>query len=152
MTPILPTTNTVEIYKHSDALLKHIPKNALAVIQNDLLYSKKKVKSPDDDRRDKHTPQNGDADDRTDDNLDDRIAKFRTQLQSTYYYRIPLKYICDIGYVNTPIKFNTKWRLTFETNMSRLFKSKTNLAADAVYPDNVDAKIILDSAPYLLFH
>ena len=152
MTPILPTTNTVEIYKYSDALLKHIPKNALAVIQNDLLYSKKKVKSPDDDRRDKHTPQNGDADDRTDDNLDDRIAKFRTQLQSTYYYRIPLKYICDIRYVNTPIKFNTKWRLTFETNMSRLFESKTNLAADADYPDNVDAKIILESAPYLLFY
>ena len=109
MTPILPTTNTVEIYKYSDALLKHIPKNALAVIQNDLLYSKKKVKLPDDDdRRDKHTPQNGDADDRTDDNLDDRIAKFRTQLQSIYYYRIPLKYICDIRYVNMPIKFNTK--------------------------------------------
>ena len=152
-TPILPTTNTVEIYKYSDAILKHIPKNALAVIQNDLLYSKKKVKLPDgEDRRKKHTPQNGDADERTDDNIDDRIQKFRTQLQNNYYYRIPLKYICDIGYVNTPIKFNTKWRLTFETNMSRLFESKTNLAADAAYPDNVDAKIILDSAPYLLFH
>ena len=47
-TPILLTTNTVEIYKYSDAILKHIPKNALAVIQNDLLYSKKKVKLPDD--------------------------------------------------------------------------------------------------------
>ena len=152
-TPILPTTNTVEIYKYSDAILKHIPKNALAVIQNDLLYSKKKVKLPDgEDRRKKHTPQNGDADERTDDNIDDRIQKFRTQLQNNYYYRIPLKYICDIGYVNTPIKFNTKWRLTFETNMSRLFESKTNLAAGAAYPDNVDAKIILDSAPYLLFH
>ena len=152
-TPILPTTNTVEIYKYSDAILKHIPKNALAVIQNDLLYSKKKVKLPDgEDRRKKHTPQNGDADERTDDNIDDRIQKFRTQLQNNYYYRIPLKYICDIGYVNTPIKFNTKWRLTFETNMSRLFESKTNLANDAQYPDTVDAKIILDSAPYLLFH
>ena len=63
-----------------------------------------------------------------------------------------MKYICDIGYVNNPIKFNTKWRLTFETNMSRLFESKTNLANDAQYPDEVDAKIILDSAPYLLFH
>ena len=73
-------------------------------------------------------------------------------IETTYYYRIPLKYICDIGYVNTPIKFNTKWRLTFETNMSRLFKSKTNLAAGTAYPNNVDAKIILDSAPYLLFH
>ena len=152
-TPILPTTNTVEIYKYSDAILKHIPKNALAVIQNDLLYSKKKVKLPDDeDRRKKHTAAGGDATERTDDNIDDRIQKFRTQLQNTYYYRIPLKYICDIGYVNTPIKFNTKWRLTFETNMSRLFESKTNLANDADYPDTVDAKIILDSAPYLLFH
>ena len=152
-TPILPTTNTVEIYKYSDAILKHIPKNALAVIQNDLLYSRKKVKLPaGEDRRDQHTAQGEDADNRTDDNIDDRIQKFRTQLQNTYYYRIPLKYICDIGYVNTPIKFNTKWRLTFETNMSRLFESKTNLAAGAEYPDNVDAKIILDSAPYLLFH
>ena len=104
------------------------------------------------DRRDNHTAANEDADNRTDDNIDERIQKFRTQLQSTYYYRIPLKYICDIGYVNTPIKFNTKWRLTFETNMSRLFESKTNLAAGADYPDTVDAKIILDSAPYLLFH
>ena len=104
------------------------------------------------DRRDNHTAANEDADNRTDDNIDERIQKFRTQLQSTYYYRIPLKYICDIGYVNTPIKFNTKWRLTFETNMSRLFESKTNLAAGADYPDTVDAKIILDSAPCLLFH
>ena len=104
------------------------------------------------DRRDNHTAANEDADNRTDDNIDERIQKFRTQLQSTYYYRIPLKYICNIGYVNTPIKFNTKWRLTFETNMSRLFESKTNLAAGADYPDTVDAKIILDSAPYLLFH
>ena len=104
------------------------------------------------DRRDNHTAANEDADNRTNDNIDKRIQKFRTQLQSTYYYRIPLKYICDIGYVNTPIKFNTKWRLTFETNMSRLFESKTNLAAGADYPDTVDAKIILDSAPCLLFH
>ena len=152
-TPILPTTNTVEIYKYSNVILKHIQKNALAVIQNDLLYSRKKVKLPDDeDRRKRHTPQNGDADERTDDNIDERIQKFRTQLQTTYYHRIPLKYICDIGYINTPIKFNTKWRLTFETNMSRLLESKTNLAAEAAYPNTVDAKIILDSAPYLLFY
>ena len=118
-----------------------------------MLYSKKKVTLPvGEDRRDNHTAANEDADNRTDDNIDERIQKFRTQLQSTYYYRIPLKYICNIGYVNTPIKFNIKWRLTFETNMSRLFESKTNLAAGADYPDTVDAKIILDSAPYLLFH
>ena len=60
-----------------------------------------------------------------------------------------MKYLVDIGLVNTPIKFNTKWRLTFETNMQKLFESKTNQAADCL-PDTVDAQIILESAPYLL--
>ena len=73
-------------------------------------------------------------------------------MQNTYYYRIPLQYICDLGYVNTPIKFNTKWRLTFETNTAKLFESKANLASDAAFPTEFDAKIILDSTPYLLFH
>ena len=151
--PILPTTNTVEIYKYSDAQLKHIPKKALAVIENNLLYSKKKVVLPDDeDRRKRHTAPGGDATERTDDNLDERIQKFANQLKTTYYYRIPLKYICDLGFVNTPIKFNTKWRLTFKSDFSRLFESKTNLDAAAAYPNTVDAKIILDSVPYLLYH
>ena len=152
-TLILPTSNTVEIYKYSDAILKHLPKNALEVIENDLLYSKKKVKLPDGkDRREKHTATNGDATERTGDNLTERIKKFNTQLKSTYYYRIPLQYLCDIGYVNTPIKFNTKWRLTFETNTAKLFESNANLASDATYPTEFDAKIILDSTPYLLYH
>ena len=54
-----------------DVILKHIPQKALAVIQNDLLYSKKQVKLPDDkDRRDQHTTNDVNADNRTDDNLD----------------------------------------------------------------------------------
>ena len=40
--PILPTINTVEIYKYSDQILKHLPKNSLKLIENDLLFSKKK--------------------------------------------------------------------------------------------------------------
>ena len=130
-----------------------MPKNALAVIENDLLYSRKKVKLPTGkDRRDEHTAASKDADDRTDENLNQRITKFQNQLKNTYWYRIPLKFLCDIGFVSTPIKFNTKWRLTFETNMQRLFESKTNRTAAAGYPTSVDAKIILESAPYLLFY
>ena len=130
-----------------------MPKNALAVIENDLLYSRKKVKLPTGkDRRDEHTAAGEDADDRTDENLNQRITKFQNQLKNTYWYRIPLKFLCDIGFVSTPIKFNTKWRLTFETNMQRLFESKTNRTAAAGYPTSVDAKIILESAPYLLFY
>ena len=41
--PILPTTNTIDIYKYFNAMLKHLPKKALKVIENDLLYSKKKL-------------------------------------------------------------------------------------------------------------
>ena len=62
-----------------------------------------------------------------------------------------MKYLVDIGLVNTPIKFNTKLRLTFETNMQKLFGSKTNQAADGL-PDTVDEQVILESAPYLLFY
>ena len=149
--PILRTTNTIDIYKYSDAMLKHLPKKALKVVENNLLYSKKKVKLPDDeDRRDERT-NDANADNRTDDNIDERIQKFQNQLKNVYCYRIPLKYICNLGLVNTSIKFNTKWHLTFERNMQKLFKSKTNEAADGL-PNTVDAKIIIDSTPYLLYY
>ena len=49
--PISPTTNTINIYKYSDVMLKHLPKKALNIIENNLLYSKKKVKLPDDEDR-----------------------------------------------------------------------------------------------------
>ena len=151
--PILPTINTVEIYKYSDQILKHLPKDSLKLIEKDLLFSKKKVKLPaGEDRRKNHTAEGGDADERTDDNLDERIQKFHDQLEDTFYYRIPLKYICGLGFVNQPVKFNTKWKIIFESDMSRLFESNANLAAGAAYPDEPDAKIILESAPYLLYH
>ena len=133
-------------------MLKHLPKKALKVIENDLLYSKKKVKLSDvEDRRDERIAAGEDANNRTDDNIDERITKFQNQLKNLYWYRIPLKYIYNLGLVNTPIKFNTKWCLTFETNMQKLFESKTNQAADGL-PNTVDAKIIIDLTPYLLYY
>ena len=75
--PILPLTNTVEIYKYSDAILKHMEDDALKTIQNDLLHSNKKVSLPTGRARRKHyTTQNADGANRTDDNLDDRLDKF----------------------------------------------------------------------------
>ena len=41
--PILPLTNTIDIYIYSDELLKHMPKDSLKTIENDLLYSKEKL-------------------------------------------------------------------------------------------------------------
>ena len=150
--PVLPTTNTIEIYKYSDAMLKHVPKKALKVIENDLLYSRKKVKLPaGEERRDEHTANAENANNRTDDNIDERIQKFQNQLKTDYFYRIPLKYICNLGKVNQPIRFYTKWRITFEQDMQRLFEANTNLGAAAGLPDTIDAKIILKSTPYLLY-
>ena len=148
--PILPTTNTIPIYRYSNRLLKHMPKDSLAIIENNLLYSKKKVKLPaGEDKRDTHTAAGGDANNRTDDNIDERIQKFQNQLKNTYWYRVPLKYIVDIGQVNTPIKFHN---ITFETDLQKLFESKTDRGVAGGLPDNVDAKIILESTPYLLYY
>ena len=52
--PILPLTNTVRIYKYSDAILKHMEGDALKTIQNDLLYSNRKVSLPTGRARRKH--------------------------------------------------------------------------------------------------
>ena len=41
--PILPLTYKVEIYKYSDVILKYMEGDALKAIQNDLLYSNKRV-------------------------------------------------------------------------------------------------------------
>ena len=148
---ILPLTNTVEIYKYSDAILKHMENDALATAQNDLLYSNKKVSLlACRDRRKHYTAQNADGVNRTDENLDDRLDKFSDQLQDEYYYMILLRFLCDLGLVNQPVKFNTKWLITFEQDHQKLFETKGNQAIDTL-PTSVDAKIILTATLYLLF-
>ena len=37
---LIPTTTPKEIYRYSNSMLKHLPKNALKMIEKDLLYSK----------------------------------------------------------------------------------------------------------------
>lgn len=100
--PILLLTNTVNIYRYSDELLKYLLKKALKTIENDLLYSKKKVKiySDDNDRCPHYTTTNITAGNKTDENLTERIEKFQDQLKIEYVCRIPLKYFCDGGLVN----------------------------------------------------
>ena len=43
---LIPTTTPKEIYRYSNSMLKHLPKNTLKVIEKDLLYSKKPVIIP----------------------------------------------------------------------------------------------------------
>ena len=70
---------------------------ALKTIQNDFLYSNKKVSLPTGRDRWKHyttQTQNVDAVNRTDENLEDRLDKFFNQLQDEYYYMILLRFLC----------------------------------------------------------
>ena len=100
--PILPLTNTIDIYRYSDELLKQMPKDALKTIQNYLLYSKEKVViyGDNNDRRAYYTTTNATARNRTNENLTDRTAKFQSQIKNEYIYRILLKYLCDAALVN----------------------------------------------------
>ena len=125
--PILPLTNTVDIYRNSDELLKHMPKDALKTIENDLLYSKNKVAiyGSDNDIHAYYTATNAAALHRTDENLTERIEKVQDQLKNEYVYRIPLKYLCDVGLVNQFFKFNTNYVLTLETDMQNCLRQIT---------------------------
>ena len=124
--------------------------DALKTIQNDLLYSNKKVSLPTGRARQKHYTENADAVNRTDENLDERLDKFSDELQNEYYYMISLRFLCDLGLVNQPVKFNTKWLITFEQDYQKLFETKANQANNALLT-SVYTKIILTATPYLLF-
>ena len=124
---LIPTATPQEIYQYSDSMLKHLPPDSLGVIQNDLLYSQKGVNLRNSDRRAYYTLSQAGGYFDTDENFKDRGAKFRNQLKNKYVYKVPLKYICDLGKINFPTKTDIKIRLTLETDMKRLFESKANL-------------------------
>ena len=103
---IIPTTTPKEIYRYSDSMLKHLPRNTLKMIEKDLLHSKKSVIIPGNEDRRSHNNNNEAF--RIDDNLEDREDKFAAQIGSKYLYRIPLKYFCNMGEINFPIKTDLK--------------------------------------------
>ena len=139
--PMLSLINTVDIYKYFDAMLKFEKDRALKTCQHHLLYSKKKLN---------YKPAK----------LGEVIKQMtlmlaidkliNLQINFKLNSIIPLRFLCSLGLVNQPVKFNTKWLLTYETDYQRLFESKANQANDAL-PDNVDAKSILTSTLYILY-
>ena len=168
-----PTTTPQEIYQYYDVMLKNLPEKSLKVIEDDFLYSQKPVLLQYGfDRRVHRSLLNANKRKvsnkiRTDANFRDRETKFRYLLKNKYVYRIPLKYICDIGKINFPTKIDMKIRLTFETDMKKLFESdkdlsgalKTGKLATSTDPDDInadgpptttpDAQIVLLKAPML---
>ena len=72
-----------------------MPEKLLKAIQNLLVYSKKKVSYKSNTDRilnNSNTPAH-----RTDDNIDDRIAKLADVIKNEKVYCISLRYFCDLG-------------------------------------------------------
>ena len=160
---VLPINTTLDTYRYSESMLKHMPKDALATFQKELLYSRKKViikgnaANTLNDRRNHITaaPNNSEKDD----NIDDRIATFNNNnaLQNVKTYRIPLRYLVDLGLVNLPTSFDTKIIFNLEQKLSKLFESKAKLANKAnntvadLPTDDPDANVYWNSIPYVQY-
>ena len=85
-----------------------------------MLYNKEAVYLPQDrDRRVNNTDTDAY---RTDKNLDSRITGFQDQLGKKNFYRIPLKFFTDLDLVNFTHNTDTKFILTLENNLNKLFK------------------------------
>ena len=131
---VLPINTTLDIYRYSESMLKHLPDDVLATFQHELLHSKKKViikgnaANSCNDRRNHIAAAARNS--YIDDNIEDRIAKFNTDdaFSKTKVYRIPLRYLVDLGLVNMPTAFDTKIVFNLEQNLSRLFESRKILA------------------------
>ena len=119
------------MYQYSESMLKHLPEKSLKVVQYDLLYSQKAAVLPNyQDRRSHYDLTATKTTKRSvaaDASFRDREARFRNQLKNKYVYRVPLKYIYDLGNINFPTKIDMKIRLTLETDIKMLFESDANL-------------------------
>ena len=77
---VLPINTTLDTYRYSESMLKHMPKAALATFRKDLLYSKKKVIIKGNTANTVNDRWNHIAaaanNSEKDDNIDDRISKF----------------------------------------------------------------------------
>ena len=121
--------------------MKAYAKKALKRLEKHLLCSKKKVRiyGIENYIRVHCTTTNATAPYKTD-------KKFQDQIKSEFAYIIPLKFQCDLGLVNQCFEFNTKYILTLEIDMQRLFETNVNQAADALLR-TFDTEIIFTSAP-----
>ena len=83
-------------------------------------------------------------------NIDERIPLFKNQLKNEFIYRIPLRYISDIGKINFSTKIDYRIKLFLETDMGKLFESRKPLAENAAIPEP-DAQIIFTKAPFVQY-
>ena len=104
-------------------MLKHLPKNALKKIEKTMLYSKQPIYFNRTTLK-RRTFNSATANDITNLNINERIAKFQNQLKNEFVYRIPLRYFTDIGKINFPLKIDFRIKCHLEIDMKKLFESK----------------------------
>ena len=140
-----------------------MPDDALETFQHELLYSKKKViikgnaANSFNDRR--NHAAGAARKSNTDDNIADRIDKFNDNnaLSTGRVYRIPLRYLVDVGLVNFPTAFNVKFTFNHEQNRNKLFETNgavANLAngnAGPISTAQPDADIYFYNTPYIQY-
>ena len=155
-----PTFSPWEIYKYSDQMLKHLPKDSLKIIQKNFLYSKKPVyygntayERRNFDSKDISTTgltsaeitekrkQHG-----KDLNIDDTIDLFHDQLVDEFVYRVTVRYFSDIRKINFPTKIDYRIKLFLETDMTRLFELRKVLAARTTSAPAPDTEILFTRA------
>ena len=160
---VLPINTTLDTYRYSESMLKHMPEKAHATFQKELLYSQKEVIIKGNNNNSLNERRNHIAaaanNSNKDDNIDDRIPKFSVNnaLSTVRTYRIPLRYLVDLGLVNIPTAFDTKFLFHLEQKLSKLFESKAKLpnktngqAADLPTTDP-DANIYFNSTRYIQY-
>ena len=139
---ILPTNNTADIYNNSSKMLKKLAAKAVGTIKEILLYEKTTLVIP--NNVDWRWNTSTTPVDRTDANLETRVTDFNPIIKTKNYYRIPLKYIADLGLVNFIEKTDNKFIFTLETNLNKLFESN----AKEDIPTSPDTEIIFHNTPF----
>ena len=82
--------------------------------------------------------------------MDDRITKFKTQIQNEFVYRMPLSYFSDIGKINFPTKIDYRIKLFLESEVIKLFESRKVLATGTAIP-SPNFQVNFTKAPYIQY-
>ena len=101
-----PTGKSIRIYRYSNAILKDMPNDTLKTFIKTLLNAEDDVQVFHGCNRSPHNNDNTSLG--TDDNLTNRLAKYTNTIQEKEKQKIPLKFLCNIGLVNLPLKVDTK--------------------------------------------
>ena len=83
-------------------MLQNLPKKVLKTIDDDLLFSKKKVILT--GNRDTRLHAVNEKNDTSNDNLKERLTKFQKIVKNNNVYRIPSRYLTHLGLVNFSVK------------------------------------------------